>query len=162
MKKFLLLIFIFLIFPQYVMALDLNKAKEFANSALAQTVGVDVNSNFKQQKAEKEWKNKLRTEQMLMNMHFASISDDYKSYKYEQNKETIYARVLEFTKGTLYSLDMQYAEKAKTLIEKIVIIDPDSNFSPEDFDKIKIIILDKDFDKINSDLREIILMINSY
>lgn len=154
------------LFAERAGAVDFNKVKQFAAGTVTTTTGVSINTNYKQQDAEKAFKETLYTEQMYLKMHCLMLIDDKETYQADNTNETIYGILIAILnkceKLSLDTPEMRYAQKAKSLFDTLANCTPENTPTPETFKKMKIIIPDSDFDKISDDLKSVIFMLNLY
>lgn len=157
MKKILLLTFC-LIMGCSSYAVDFNTIKQKAVSTVAQQAGIEVQTNLKQRQAEKEF----LTPQVRLYFHYKIMQQDKEIYN--EGGDSLYGRLLDLIEKnkTLYTSQTAYLEKAKELFDYIANCEEENFLTPEQFDKKKIIISDKDFDSLDENLKKIIFMLNSY
>lgn len=162
MKKLLVVLMICLV-ANSAMAIDLDKVKQKTVNTLTQVAGLSINTNLKQKQAEKEYQeNYIDTPEYRFKTHIAIIQEDKRGY--DEGAESIYEEILNILNKnkSVYTVNTQYAEKAKQLYDEIIKYTPDDWPTPEEFNKKKIIILDSDFDQVDKDLKTIIYALNLY
>lgn len=157
MKK-LVLIGLLLFFSNNVYAVDFNTFKQKAVSTVAQQAGIEVQTNLKQKQAEKDF----FTQNMRVYLHYKIMQQEKEVYN--NNGDSMYGRLLDLIEKnkTLYTQQTVYLEKTKNLFDEISNCKEEDIPTAQQFDKKKIIIYDKDFDNLNSDLKTIIFMLNTY
>lgn len=166
MKKFIVFLALMSLIPSSVYAIDFDILKQKAVNVVATQAGVSVSTNYKQLQAEKEFQAKWNTQEMRLLLHCSLFQEDKSTYNEDKHSDTIYGELLGIIakqkKLSLITPDLEYAQKAKNLFDILADATPESKLTPQEFEKIKIIIPDSDFDKIDTNLKEIIFSLNTY
>lgn len=157
MKKVFIILGILIISHNSVFAINDSKIKQ-KNINLYNTDS--KTTNYKQQKAEKEF----FSDSNRLFFHYKIAKQDKETYNDNINNESFYGDLLNIIEKNknLHNANIEYAQKAKILFDDIVNCEDKNIPTPEEFEKKKIIISDNDFDKIDKNLKKIIIILNVY
>lgn len=166
MKKILSVTILSLLTCNFVYGVDFNSIKQKAINVTANQTGIPLISNSKQIQAENKVKELINTPEFRLRQHVALIQQDKDVYDNDKTADTLYNRLLtiqqKYEKLSLDIPDEEYAKSAKKLFDIIANYTPDNCPTPAEFDKMKIIIKNSDFDRLDKDLIEIINFLNVY
>lgn len=166
MKKILSVAILSLLTCNFVYGVDFNSIKQKAINVTANHTGIPLTSNSKQILSENKVKEFINTPEFELRQHVALIQQDKDVYDNDKTADTLYNRLLtiqkKYEKLSLDIPDVEYAKSAKKLFDVIANYTPDNCPTPDEFDKMKIIIKDSDFDRLDKDLIEIINFLNVY
>lgn len=160
-------IIVLLLIANPSLGVDFSKVKQKTLNIVTTQTRTQNLSNFKQIYAENELRNKVvLSPEYRLKAHIAMIQEDKALYVDNSESNTIYGELLniidKLQKLKLDISDLKYAQQAKNLFDLEATFTTETIPTPEEFDKMKIIIPDNDFDKINPDLKDIILFLNTY
>ena len=162
MKKYIMVFFLTFFIMNSAIALDINKIKEATISTTKQIAGINANTNIKQNEAERKLREETFTKNYYLKNRIILIQED--KLVYDEGGESIYGELVKIKNKytNINDINYEYSIKAENLYKLLLKQTPEKCISAEEFDKLKIIINDNDFDKIDENLKKIILSLNIY